>query len=180
MSIQMKLVIPLLDNKLKLEHLSEKAGFINAYSWNKNKPYLDNHIFLMYNHDIHNVWTELRDMHLTALDSYYGKDYITHKGKNYVIYIFVIVNSDVKNNLLKGLRHSKLSSWKRIAEFWNYSDDTVNEYLAGICTPLSCHDEGVPEADYFLTDTDIEDKSSEGLIIDSPSFLFSVFIYLYD
>lgn len=159
MSLQLKLALPLIDEGLKTKHLSEKTGFINAFSWNKNKPYIDNCIFLMYSNDIHNEYTVLRDMDLLSMESFYGKDYITSGGKNYVIYMFTITNNDAKNRILKGLRHLDGKSWQRICKFWNHTDDLVNKYLAGVPITFACADSGVPEADYFLTDEDLDKKA---------------------
>ena len=56
----MKLIIPLLDDKFTSFIVSDKAGFINAYTWNKNKPYIDNCIFLMYDATIINKNTQAK------------------------------------------------------------------------------------------------------------------------
>ena len=48
MSTQMKLIVPLLDDNITADTISEEAGFIDAYTWNKNEPYIDNCIFLMF------------------------------------------------------------------------------------------------------------------------------------
>ena len=43
-----KLIIPLLDDNIVLEDVSEESGFVNAYTDDINKPFYDNHIFLLY------------------------------------------------------------------------------------------------------------------------------------
>ena len=43
-----KLIVPLLDDNIVLEDVSEESGFVNAYTDDINKPFYDNHIFLLY------------------------------------------------------------------------------------------------------------------------------------
>ena len=43
-----KLIIPLLDDNIVLEDVSEESGFVNAFTDDINKPFYDNHIFLLY------------------------------------------------------------------------------------------------------------------------------------
>ncbi len=44
----MKLMIPLLDKNIRKEDLTKEAGFVDAYVFDKNRPAIDNCIFLMY------------------------------------------------------------------------------------------------------------------------------------
>ena len=48
MSLQMKLIIPLLDKSLTKEDISPEAGFVDAYNYDINRPALENCVFLMY------------------------------------------------------------------------------------------------------------------------------------
>jgi len=163
----MKLIIPLLDEAITTSDISEKAGFIDGYTYNKNKPYLDNHIFLMYDADDVNKNTIQREINLNKSPNLYGKDYIRAGGKNYVLYVFVITNSDIKN-LLKGLRHSKSKSFARICEFWDGKDRVVNKYLCDLLPGVYCSGESVPEEDYLITHEEFmeQKKSPKGLTID--------------
>lgn len=167
MSTQIKLIIPLLDPAITKDDISEEAGFVDGYTYNKNKPYLDNHIFLMYDADNVNKNTIAREIRLSNSPNLYGKDYIRANGNNYVLYTFVITNKDIKN-LLKGLRHSKSTSFARICEFWDGKDKVVNKYLCDLLPGIYCSGESVPEEDYLITHEEFmeQKKSPKGLVID--------------
>ena len=164
----MKLIIPLLDPNIKLSDITKKAGFINGYTYNKNKPYLDNHIFLMYDANESDPHTWARETNLSKSKNLYGKEYIRANGNNYVLYSFVIINPDIKQ-LLKGLRHKKTESFARICNFWNGKDPQVNKYLCDLLPELPCSGESVPEEDYLMTHEECirQKKNPEGLILDS-------------
>lgn len=172
MSTQMKLIIPLLDPNIKLSDITKKAGFINGYTYNKNKPYLDNHIFLMYDAYESNPYTWERETRFSNSKNLYGKEYIRANSKDYVLYSFVITNADIKQ-LLKGLRHKKSESFARICSFWNGKDPQVNKYLCDLLPGLSCSGESVPEEDYLMTHEECiaKRKNPEGLTLDSQGFV---------
>ena len=47
-----KLIIPLLDDNIVLEDVSEESGFINAFTDDINKPFYDNHIFFIFSYKV--------------------------------------------------------------------------------------------------------------------------------
>lgn len=171
MNTQLKLIIPLLSKSITLTDISENAGFVGAFTYNKNRPYLDNHIFLMYDANLHNKYTINRVIHFDKAEELYGKEYIRANGNNYVLYTFIIINSDIKQ-LLKGLRHKKSSSFARICEFWDGKDKQVNKYLCDLLPELSCSGESVPEEDYLMTHEELiyNKRNPEGLKIDPRGF----------
>lgn len=147
MSTQMKLIIPLLDDKFTSFIVSDKAGFINAYTWNKNKPYIDNCIFLMYDATIINKDTQLRDHIIYNSPNLYKKENVIINKHYYTIYAICIIDSDIKE-FLQGLRHKKTVSASKIMSFWGGKDEKVNKYLMGILSSYTCTGESVPEEDY--------------------------------
>ena len=46
------MIIPLIDESFTTDDFSKEAGFIDAFDTDINKPYLDNHIFLMYDPNV--------------------------------------------------------------------------------------------------------------------------------
>ena len=165
MSTQMKLIIPLLDPNIKKEYFTEEAGFVNAYTWDKNNPYIDNCIFLMYNTPPETSLSKERAFVLSGLKTLYKMYYIKSDNRCYLIYAITIVDSDIRN-LLKGLRHTKSSSFSRILQFWRGEDLQVLKYLNKNLTSYTCTGEGVPEEDYDLTLSEYKtQKNPQGLEI---------------
>ena len=166
MSTQMKLIIPLLDDNITLDTISEDAGFIDAYTWNKKEPYIDNCIFLMYDATIINNKTRIRDCVLYNSPNLYKKKYVTINGHYYSIYAMSIVNPEIKE-FLQGLRHKKGVTGERIMSFWAGKDKLVNKYLIGTLSSYACTGESVPEEDYQEPRSGgyLERKNPEGLTI---------------
>lgn len=147
MSTQMKLIIPLLDKSIKKEYLSQRAGFVNAFTWDKNKPYIDNCIFLMYERTSKDPLSQERAFVFSGLASLYKMYCIRVKGKVYIIYAISIINKDI-HNFLQGFRHSDHNTFIRILQFWDGSDINVLKYLNKSLLDYACSGESVPEEDY--------------------------------
>lgn len=168
MSTQIKLIIPLLNKNIKKTHLTERAGFVNAYTWDKNRPFLDNHIFLLYDDSIRTEDSSKRFYEFSKMDSLYDMKYIYINNHMYVLYIFNIIDSDIKY-FLKGLRHKKDSTFARILQFWGGDDISILKYLNKTLTAYCCTGESVPEEDFTVTLDEFRKskKNPEGLVIDS-------------
>ena len=165
MSTQMKLIIPLLDNSIKKEYLTEEAGFVNAYTWDKNKPYIDNCIFLMYKTPPETELSKERAFILSGLSSLYKMYYIKSNNNYYLVYAISIIDKDIRQ-LLKGLRHTKQTSFSRILQFWGGDDLQVLKYLNKNLSSYTCTGESVPEEDInpMLSEYNIQ-KNPQGLVI---------------
>lgn len=165
MSTQMKLIIPLLDKNIKKEYLTAEAGFVNAYSWDKNRPYIDNCIFLVYTTPPETEIAKERAFVFSGLKSLYKIYYIRSKGKAYIVYAIVIIDSDIKC-FLKGHRHTKQKTFSRILQFWSGSDLQVLKYLNKNLTAYTCTGESVPEEDINPTINEYKQtKDPQGLVI---------------
>lgn len=150
MTLQMKLIIPLLDKSLTKEDISPEAGFFGAYNADINKPYYDNCIFLMYTTDMSNTQARLTEYKLRKLESIAHR-YLVYINKIcYRVYAFSIVNTDIKH-LLQGMRHFKTDSYLRFVQFWGITDGLVNHYLT--CPNVHIEHEvvSIPEEDYNPT-----------------------------
>ena len=117
----MKLIVPLLDDNITTDAISKEAGFVDAYTWNKNEPYIDNCIFLMYDATIINNKTRIRDCILYNSPNLYKKKYVTVKGHYYSIYAMSITNPEIRE-FLQGLRHKKNATGEKIMSFWAGKD----------------------------------------------------------
>lgn len=149
MSTQMKLVIPLLDENLVKEDVDEKNGFCGAYIYDKNRPYLDNHIFLMY--DITNPTKEdyKRECRFRKHTNIYNIKVAYIKGRVYKIYAYPIINDDIKRIIDMRIKPKYMKNAVRIMYFWKLADDNLNKFLLNM-SPMRIKPDwhSIPEYDY--------------------------------
>lgn len=143
----MKLIIPLLDKEITKEDLSLEAGFIDAYNYDINRPTLENCIFLMYDATSRTKEANDRYYKFSKLNTIRSCKTIYINKKPYFVYAFVIIDTDIKN-LLKGLRHTKTSSYSHFIRFWGATDGLVNQYIVCPTMLFNYEQHSVPEADY--------------------------------
>ena len=139
-----KTIIPLIDDNLTLDDFSEKTGFEAVYYEDINRPYLDNHIFLMYD------WEDKRCSKIfykfKNLKSFYGYRVVYIKDKCHIIYIFT--SNSLINRIKRGVANLRDVNKIRILQFWGFKDAwiTINVMRGTIaCDPPS---DIVPEEDY--------------------------------
>ena len=148
MSQILKLIIPLLDDYLTLADISKECGFVNAFYYNKNKPFLDNHTFLMY--DLKNTSKEAyeREKRLRNCKNIFSKEIIQIKGNYYLLYTFCNVNPDIKE-CQKGYIPKHKENSIKILKFWNNTDEFINNMIQIVCPKRAYLEfESVPEVDY--------------------------------
>lgn len=128
MSMSLKLMIPLISNTLTKNDLSKEAGFVEAYTDDVNKPYLDHHIFLMYDY-FSNTAAKFRRMKKFQKDKAAHSEMIYKiEGKLYSVYVYPIKASSA--NLKAGrIAYTGLDKSK-IINFWGYEDKEVIKYLS--------------------------------------------------
>lgn len=114
-----KFIVPLLDDNLTLEDISEESGFVNAFSTDKNRPYLEDKVFLLYKSTTNTVESLTRFRKFNSLDTIYNTRFITIKGEHYTVYAFnrVAYRKDIKN-LLTGNSLVSLQAKLEISNFW--------------------------------------------------------------
>lgn len=164
MSATDKLIIPLLDENITLDDISPEAGFIGVYSEDINRPYLDNHIFLLY--DAVNTTTKayVRNQKLRSSKYLYGVYNVNIVGNEFILYAFNIVSRTIKNikrNAFVFTDNERL----RIFKFWNFTDVDINKFLLD---PLYFMSIGfvravVPEEDYKPSCELVYDEKSGAL-----------------
>ena len=143
-----KLIIPLLDDNITLEDVSEKSGFIGAYNYDINRPYLENHIFLMYK-SIDTIECLNRYQKFNKLDTIYNKTYITIKGEHYIVYTFVKTNNEINKILKCGQCFNPKNSLK-INNFWkNIDNDMFQRLFAPQFEYSKKINDVLPEEDYY-------------------------------
>ena len=173
MSLQMKLIIPLLDDEITKEDISPEAGFIDAYNYDINRPSLEDCIFLMYDETCRTDAANKRYYKFSKLKTIRSRKTICVNKHPYIIYTFVVTNTDL-HNLLKGMRHTKTASYTRFVQFWSASDGMVNRYVLFPMTDFNYERHSVPEADYQYTLEDVREEQNKGefCIPQSPPFVF--------
>lgn len=153
MSTQMKLIIPLLDPNITRDDLSEEAGFVDAYSYDINRPSLVDNIFLMYRTDTTDKKAVRREEKFKDSKYIRSKTFITIDDKCYIIYAFIILNNDIRL-LKRGLPMSMIKNYSKVLSFWNGSDDGVNKAIIWPSEPYSVQVNQIPEADYYPSSAD--------------------------
>ena len=144
MSNIIKAIIPLIDESITLEDILDDT-FIGCYIEDINRPYLDDHIFLLYK------WGDYKSSkvfyNFKKAKSFYGYKIMYINGESFIIYTFTS-NSSIRS-LKKG--NSVLGSIAklRILRFWQFTDKWVTfNIMRGtiMCDPPS---DTVPEEDYI-------------------------------
>lgn len=140
-----KTIIPLIDENMSLEDLDESTGFIDCYLEDKNRPWLIDHIFLMYK------WGDTKSTKIfykfRAMKSFYGYRIVYINKECYIVYTFTI-NPSIKS-LRKGYSILRDNLKLRILRFWQFKDDWISINVmkdAITCGPVVSI---LPEEDYI-------------------------------
>lgn len=155
MSTLMKLIIPLLDDSITKEDISEESKFIDAFAIDINRPTLDNHIFLLYKCDTSNKTAMNRYIKFNNLKSLYSQKTIYINQIPYTIYTFPRINSTI-NKIIRRCDITHYSDCSRILKFWKGEDDDVNRILLyggeELIKRIDKNDaeKSVPEKDYAI------------------------------
>ena len=143
-----KLIIPLLDDNITLEDISEESGFVNAFTEDINKPYYDNHIFLLYK-SVDTIESLRRFQKFNVLETIHNIRYITINKEHYIVYTFVKINKDI-NNILKCGQCFNPKDALEINNFWK---DIDNDLFQRLFIPQYEYTKDIkdvlPEEDYY-------------------------------
>jgi len=149
MSLALKYIIPLLDNHLTKETISEKAGFVNAFTNDINKPYLDNHILLMYDFEASHTKELTNRAYIFAYKI--KKKPFLHRINNkwYSIYALPIINGNARKYRTSGIPSFSESDRLKMINFWGTSDSDINKMITNPFTTLTTFEEStIAEEDY--------------------------------
>lgn len=149
MNYHLKFILPLLDDELTIDDLSPKAGFVDAYTDDINRPYLDNHIFLLYIANLDSKESYNRTMKFKQLKSIYNILDVRIKGVLCKLYTFCITNPAIKYIFKNSFMLSD-SDKTKILKFWKSEDDDINEFFVKNIDTIvhSFNSTSVPEWDY--------------------------------
>ena len=143
-----KLIVPLLDDNLTLDDVCEDSGFVNAFTEDINKPFYDNHIFLLYK-SIDTKKSLDRFQKFNKLETIHNSRYITIDREHYIVYTFIKRNKNI-NNILKCGQCFNPKDALEINNFWKNID---NDLFQRLFVPQYEYSKDIkdvlPEEDYY-------------------------------
>lgn len=172
MSIHLKLIIPLLGFDFKKEDFDPKNGFMQAYTCDINRPYLDNHIFLLYSSVVTNESIE-RDTRFKKIPSFYNRLDVWINGMLFICYTFVITNKVIKD-IKSNSNNIPENGLLRVYKFWSFTDDEINHFMFDSIYLIehqfepNCVPEWDYKEDYILT----YDEKAQALVQRVWAFVF--------
>lgn len=148
MSTSLKLIIPLLDTRLSKIITTPKSGFINAFTYDINRPGLDNHIFLMYEFEAEHTKEMLTRSYILA-NLIKCKPYLHRiNGKWVSIYALPITNGRARKYKITKYPFFSNEDILKIINFWGTSDKDVNEFITEQTKIIKFEENIIPEEDY--------------------------------
>lgn len=112
-------ILPLLDSNITLDDISSNSGFINAYTEDINRPYLEDKVFLLYDSKANTVESMNRFRKFKCLDTLYNIKYIQINKHPYTVYCFnnLSYKKDI-NSLISIGKTSTIDASTEILNFW--------------------------------------------------------------
>lgn len=145
-------IFPLIDDNLTLDDLSIESGFVNAYTSDKNRPSLENKIFLMYDSSVNTKQSLFTHCKIKKLDTLFSTKYIKINGKHYIVYCFTTpkYNTQIRSLKICG-KTNNLDATLEIYRFWinyNIPDMVARLFISGMYNGDIITAE-LPEEDYY-------------------------------
>lgn len=167
MSTPFKYIIPLLSKEITSDDLTKEAGFVSACNLDINKPYLDNHIFLIYDDKVLTKKSLDCGVKLKNLEELHNYRRIRIKGRPFTVYCFPIGNkaiTRIKDGILSFSNEDRM----RILTFWNFKDDDINAFMLNPTDfVINFVNVSVAEEDYQPSLAEAFDKKS-GVLVSTP------------
>ena len=113
-------IVPLIDDNITWQDLTVESGFVNAFTSDINRPYLEDKVFLLYDSSVNTKESLERYLKFEHLDTIYNKRYITINKHHYTVYCFS--NLTYKKEISNLQQNGKVYDAKakgEIAMFWN-------------------------------------------------------------
>lgn len=116
-------IAPLCDDNITLNDLSIESGFVNAYTSDINRPFLENKVFFVYDSKVNTKESLETHLKFPKLATYYNKKYMTVNKHPYTIYCLSSpkYRKDI-NNLQKVGKTLTLDAMLEINRFWDKID----------------------------------------------------------
>lgn len=81
-------MVPLCDSNITWQDLTVEAGYVNAYTTDKNRPYLEDKVFLVYKSNVNTKESLERFIKFSHLETVHTIRYVKINKKHYTIYCF--------------------------------------------------------------------------------------------
>ncbi len=157
MSTSLKLMLPLTKYPITMDMVSEETGFINAFTYDMNNPWLENRIFLMYEFDMSTRKKAIRFEKMKRLGL--CSNIYKIKNKLYQIYTLPYTNEDlITSERIGYMCIDEPDSKYKILSFWKNTQDDVTDFILGTKKQQKFDKTSVPEKDY-------DEKEKDGLTI---------------
>lgn len=141
MQLQFKIIIPLIDPNISKEDLSPEAGLIDVYSSDINRPWLDHHIFLLYE-DKPTKESKHREVHFIHNSHIWTTKIVTICDKVYTLYTACIQS----NELFKFYEsYGHLTFGQRAFLFLFWDDPEVTDFAEFPVIKIPFQNKVVPE-----------------------------------
>ena len=125
-----KYLLPMFGEKNTLLVDDEGITFLNVFIEDVDKPYLDNHIFILYElKDATKMCRPLTKIYATK--QYHSSYSFANDGKTYTVVIFTIpirYKKDYKNITIGKYNEASLSYKKAVLEYWDIKDTNSSTY----------------------------------------------------
>ena len=139
-------LLPLLDPNFYASDFIKASGFVNTFTEDIDRPWLESHTFLLFETVLNPTIESLEiDQKLQSSEYFYGLKHMKIKGKHYKLYAFVN-NSSIK--ALQTKKHTDKVAYD-ITSFWGRHTplDVVRTLYNPLCSYIKVKDV-VPEEDY--------------------------------
>lgn len=113
-------IVPLLDDNLTWKDLTVESGYVNAFTTDKNRPYFEDKVFLVYRSDCNTSEALERYLKFNHLNTIHNTKYITINNIHYTVYCFnrTQYKKDIDNLQLNG-KVKNINAALEINRFWN-------------------------------------------------------------
>ena len=155
MTLKEKCILPLINDKLKIDDIQDKAEFIQLSLSDKNKPYIENCIFLMYKVNSTLQQYNIKNK-LSTFENYYSNYTYIIDGVDYIIFVFTILPKYKQeiNFIVQGLYTCiKLINKYKILSFNNTDYDIFYKLFDNNLEKQDIKE--IPEKDYFASLIDL-------------------------
>ena len=144
--------ICLLDDKITFNDIGPESGLVDAYFYDLDRPFLDNHIFLMYDPESKGKYVSSAIYRMKQLDSFYNSRTITVHGKPYYVYCYT--TNPVINKLKKGAVICNNAQKLRLVNFWKGKDPWIVNNVFGGTKIIPKDDSALPldDGDFDIAD----------------------------
>lgn len=144
----------LLDDKVTFDDIGPESGLVDAYFYDMDRPFLDNHMFLMYDPESKKDKAGYAISHMKTIDSFYNSRVIRVDGKHYYVYAYTL--NPAQKKMKNGIFDCSDSQKKRIIKFWDPGDlILIHDILSGTSV-LDKDDSVLPLDDGDFWQQDVE------------------------